>query len=138
MGIVIRGGPELAGALEGLMDTREVDAAKGVAGRTVQDAVLERVPSDSGDLAASIEFTEDDRSVTIGSNSPYARWFHVPTLSEGGVTYAKKESRRGRSYGQRIPDDPFIIDAIESVEDDVVDAYATAVGDLVDRALGGK
>lgn len=135
MPITLRGGPELAIGLAALKDTREITAASSMAGRTIALAASQFVPNDSGELAGSIEVTEDERRVTVGSNSPYARWFHVPTLSEGNVGYAKKTSRRGRSYGQRIPDDPFLFNAVEESKDDVFEGFVTAVGDLIDRAL---
>lgn len=135
MGVTLRGGPELADALRSLADVREIDAATAEAARLVQNEAASEAPGSLGD---TVDFTEDKRRVEIGSDSPYSRWFHVPYLSEGNVLYAKKESKRGRSYGQRIPDNPWLFRAAKAVQDDVRDAYITAVGDLIDRALGQK
>lgn len=134
--VTLDGADQLAEGFRAMVDTRDIVAASGVAARTVAAAAQEFIPSDSGELAGSIEFTEDDRTVTIGSNSPYARWFHVPHLSEGGVLYAKKSSTRGRSYGQRIPDNPFMIDAAQSVEEEIVSAYGDAVEGMIGRLDG--
>lgn len=132
MPITLRGGPELAAGLTALKDVREITAAGAEAGRLIQTEAAAEAPGSLGD---TVQISEDERTVEVGSDSDYARWFHVPSLSEGGVLYAKKTSRRGRTYGQRIPDNPWLLNAAKNVQDDVRDTYLAAVGDLIDRAL---
>lgn len=135
MGVTLDGGPELEDGFRALADTSDIATANGAAGALVADIAAGFVPEESGDLSSTIDYTETDQGVVIGSDSDYARWFHVPFLSHGGVTYAKKQSRRGRSYGQRIPDNPFMIQAAEAAEEQIQQLYDGAVADAVEKAL---
>jgi hypothetical protein len=135
MGVTLEGAAELEQGFQALADTTDIATANGAAGQLVADIAAEFVPDDSGELASTIDYTETDAGVVIGSDSPYARWFHVPFLSQGGVTYAKKESRRGRSYGQRIPDNPFMFQAAEAAEEQIKQLYDDGVAAAIDKAL---
>lgn len=129
------GGPELQAGLQSLTDLREIDAAVGIADRTMALAIGSLVPYGQGSLGQTLESTVTDRQVDMGYRSPYARWFHVPYLSEGSVQYAKKTSSRGRSYGQRIPNNPWMILAMRTKDAELGGIFITAVGQMIDRAL---
>lgn len=135
--VTLRGGPEVVAALRGLSDTRELSAANPTAARIMRDAGRGLIRSRSGTLAASVADASNEDGFRVGSDSRYARWFHVPFLSQGAVKYAKKVSRRGNPFGQRIPYNPFLISAARSTEAAVVDQYVRAVGALIDRAWAG-
>lgn len=135
--VTFEGGPELATGLRNLTDLRELVTANGVAARALQSSARTLTPSQSGQLGESITFTENPEGFDVGSNSPYGRWFHVPYLSDGSVTYAEKVSSRGRGYGQRMPNNPFLINAVVELDQTLFGYYVTATGELVDRALAG-
>lgn len=133
--VEIQGATELAAGLGALSDIREITEAGGLAARTLEGAARELAPSGTGSLASSIEGTVTERTVAVGSRSPYARWFHVPYLSDGNVRYAKRVSSRGRSYGQLIPDNPFMINAALKTQQQIFDGYLDGTVKLVERAL---
>ena len=133
----IEGGPQLQAGLAALSDVRELEAANGVAARLLETSARNLAPSTTGALSGSIGSTVTPDGFQVGSNIRYARWFHVPFLSDGGVTYAKKVSSRGRSYGQRIPYNPFLNSAQKATEQAQFTAYVEAVDNLVERALAG-
>jgi hypothetical protein len=133
--VTFEGGPELAAGLAALTDVRELVTANGVAARALQASARDLAPSRTGSLAGSVVFTEADDGFDVGTNSPYGRWFHVPYLSDGGVTYASKVSRTGHTYGQAIPNNPFLITAVIELDQTLFGDYVTATGDLIDRAL---
>lgn len=137
--VSLTGGAELAAGLRAIGDVRELNAAGPLAARVITDNARTLVPSVTGALAGTIGTTllEGGRSVQVGYHSPYARWFHVPYLSEGGVQYAKKISSRGRSYGQRIPYNPWLITAIFNRQQEIFDLYFDATEALVERAFAG-
>lgn len=135
--VTFTGGPELVAALGRLSDVRELTAANGVAARTVSASARKLAPSGRGSLSGTIGEQITPTGWQVGSNSPYARWFHVPYLSDGRVKYAKKVSSRGRSYGQRIPYNPFLNSSVAQTETQIVDAYVDGTAHLIDRAMVG-
>ena len=140
--VEFKGAPQLVAGLKGLSDLSEYDRANILVGITVRKAATTLAPSNSGALAGSVKDVVTTRGVHVGSNSPYARWFHVPNLSEGKTQYAKvnvptRKGSRSYDYGRRIPDMPFIIAALKLKEKEVVAEYIEATGDLIDRAMRG-
>lgn len=133
--VEITGATELLAGLSQLTDVREITEAGTAAARTLETAARDLAPSTSGTLSGSIGATVTERTVAVGSSSPYARWFHVPYLSDGGVAYAKKVSTRGRGYGQRIPNNPFFVNAARKVQTQLFDGYLKGTVALVERAL---
>ena len=133
----IEGGPQLQAGLAALSDVRELVAANGVAARTLSASARKLAPNKSGALASSVGELIGSDGFEVGATVRYARWFHVPFLSDGNVTYAKKVSSRGRSYGQRIPYNPFLNSAVQATEQQMFDAYVEGVDNLVKRALAG-
>lgn len=136
MTVTVTGADEVVRALQQLGDTTELDAA-GVASRTLlADTAREYAPSVSGSLQGSIGSVQSGTAHHIGSDSPYARWFHVPFLSDGGVRYAKMD-RAGRTFGRIIPDNPFLARAATTKQEQVADTYLRAVQAWIVRAFAG-
>lgn len=134
MPVTLEGGPELVAALGQLTDTREITAQGTTAGALLQASARDLAPSASGALSGSVDYSVSGNIVNVGSSSPYARWFHVPYLSDGGVRYAKVD-RAGRTYGRPIPDNPFLIRAVLAKQTTVAEGYEQAVADMVARAF---
>lgn len=130
MGFTLEDNDGLADVLAALYYGDKLAASSEGAARVLADSISAFAP---GSLADGIDTVVEanGRSVTAGHRSPYARWFNVPTLSEGSVQYAKKVSSRGRTYGQRIPDNAFMIDGAEKAEEEVVGQWSEAVGEII-------
>lgn len=132
------GGPELVAAFQRLTtQPPEFVAAQNAAGNLLATEARSLAPRGAGTLSENIKFSVGGNLVDVGSYSPYARWFHVPYLSEGGVQAAKKLSSKGRPYTQTIPNNPFMIKAAFFKQLDVFAEYIKGVGAWIDSAMSG-
>ena len=154
-GVEVQGLREYARALKkaDVADAEVKDAMNQVGGILVREA-LRLVPVRTGRLAKTIKTTGGRNALTFqaGNNTTvrYAYTFHAIAAgdSKGGFTYrvtGYQRNNRGRSKGKTyvrghtrkgyIPNRPFMFQAWERRQDDVLEAYVKAVTGLF-RAVG--
>jgi len=117
--VTVTGGKELRRALKHLEDgTDDLKDANQAAGQLVADEAETLVPVDSGLLRSSIRAARQAKGASVLAGS-------------GRVPYAAPIHFGWRA--RNIEPQPFLYDALDNRRDEVVEAYAKQVGQLVKR-----
>ena len=146
-GVEFTGLRELNAALKRLgVDDAEIKTAMNEAGMIVVREAWRLMPVASGKMARTLKANKSKTllKVSVGNNTtvPYAYTFHAVALgqSKGGFTYVvNRHTRKGtyvKSYARKayIPNKPFLFLAFERKQADLLNAYASAIDGLLQKA----
>lgn len=115
----------------------QLQAALPKAGQLLVHDAQTLAPKATGAMAKTIRATITKGALTVSADVP-AYTFHAIALkkSKGGMTFRVKAGPHGKAYVRkaRIRNRPFLIQAAQRKQADVVKVLSTALGDAIRKA----